>query len=200
MDYVVTVDYPLEHLAAISNAAGGIDTPLMRQWLATRKPVLFDERTPWSGMDHHWLDNFGRNGLVNAAVDAFLDDRHCVGTYFSFHRLPAMDQKVLSTTFAWLTPLIHLTLMQVIAAVEEKGGDPAGRFSTLTVREREIATWVGKGKSNAEVAMLTKLSENTVKHHLTRILDKTGCPNRAGLAAAIAERTAAPLQAGTKVL
>lgn len=33
MDYVVTVDYPNEHLLAIRNTAGGIDTPIMRRWL-----------------------------------------------------------------------------------------------------------------------------------------------------------------------
>jgi len=36
MDYVIGVDYPVEHLEAISNAAGAIDTPLMRHWLVTR--------------------------------------------------------------------------------------------------------------------------------------------------------------------
>jgi hypothetical protein len=43
-DYVVAIDYPLAHLAAIRNASGHMDTPLAERWYKTRQPVLFDER------------------------------------------------------------------------------------------------------------------------------------------------------------
>ena len=35
LDYAVTVDYPVGHLEGIRNRAGGIDTPILRRWLAS---------------------------------------------------------------------------------------------------------------------------------------------------------------------
>lgn len=71
-------------------------------------------------------------------------------------------------------------------------------YSSLTRREQEIALLIGNGKSNGDIAALLGLSKNTVKHHISRILDKTGCGNRAGLAALIAQRD--QMSIGTKVL
>jgi hypothetical protein len=51
MDYVVTVDYPAEHLQAIRNPSGGIDTPLMRRWLMQRSPIFFDVEDPWADLN-----------------------------------------------------------------------------------------------------------------------------------------------------
>jgi len=200
MDYVVTVDYPIELLAAIRNPAGGIDTPLMRRWLATRKPVFFDESVPSEGIGATWLEHFRRYGLRNAAVDAVFDENNCIGSYFSFHLLPTIDQEMLTRNFLALTPLLHTTLTRVIATLQQRSSELSDAFSQMTEREREIATWIGKGKGNADIALLTGLSENTVKHYLTRLLSKTGCANRAGLAAIVVNQVHSSFGTGTKVL
>jgi hypothetical protein len=43
----VTIDYPVGHLDGIRNRAGGIDTPILRRWLATHEPQLFEADDPW---------------------------------------------------------------------------------------------------------------------------------------------------------
>lgn len=58
MDHIVAVDFPIEYLAAIQNVAGGIDTPLMRRWFATRNPVYFDAAAPAAEIDRGWLAKF----------------------------------------------------------------------------------------------------------------------------------------------
>ena len=63
-----------------------------------------------------------------------------------------------------------------------EGADSATRLATLSEREAEIAQWVKLGKSNREIASLSKVSENTVKHHLTSIFDKLGVETRGQLA------------------
>ena len=65
-------------------------------------------------------------------------------------------------------------------------------------REKEIASWISQGKSNPEIADLLSLSESTVKHHVGRMLNKTGCGNRAGLAAAMALRDQRALTGGER--
>jgi two-component system nitrate/nitrite response regulator NarL len=52
----------------------------------------------------------------------------------------------------------------------------------LTSREREIVALVAEGDSNKGVARRLKVGEDTVKHHLTSIFDKTGVSNRLELA------------------
>lgn len=200
MDYVVTVDYPTEHLRSICNSAGSIDTPLMRRWLMQRTPVFFDADAPWPDVDDRWLQNFRNHGLRNAAVDAVLDECCYVGTYFSFHALPEIDCNSLIAVFAKLTPLLHSTLMQVIATVPATGAGVPQRFSLLTAREREIADYISNGKSNSEIAKLLSVSENTIRNHVSRILDKTGCGNRAGLARLVAQQASMLYGMGTKVL
>lgn len=51
----------------------------------------------------------------------------------------------------------------------------------LTARQREVLALVATGGSNREVAQKLRLSEDTVKHHITKILDKTGMSSRVEL-------------------
>ena len=52
----------------------------------------------------------------------------------------------------------------------------------LTPREREVLTLVSAGCANKEIARQCAVSEETVKHHLTRIFGKVGASNRTELA------------------
>lgn len=53
-----------------------------------------------------------------------------------------------------------------------------GPLSTLTRREEQILRLVAAGNSNKEVARKTDLQEKTIKHHMTRILQKLNVRNR----------------------
>ncbi len=59
---------------------------------------------------------------------------------------------------------------------------PAPGKAALTPREREVATRVIAGCANKDIAREFSVSEETVKHHLTRIFDKLGAANRVELA------------------
>ena len=48
----------------------------------------------------------------------------------------------------------------------------------LTPRQLEVVLHVVGGLSNKEIAQTLSLSEDTIKHHLTNIFDKTGVSNR----------------------
>jgi two-component system nitrate/nitrite response regulator NarL len=52
----------------------------------------------------------------------------------------------------------------------------------LTRRELEILRAIVSGHSNKEIAGKLSISEDTVKHHLTNVFDKTGVGNRLELA------------------
>ena len=51
----------------------------------------------------------------------------------------------------------------------------------LSVRERELVTLVAQGRTDAQIAAQLFISVRTVRSHLDRIRDKTGCRRRADL-------------------
>ena len=51
----------------------------------------------------------------------------------------------------------------------------------LSARERELVTLVSLGRTDAQIATQLYISIRTVRSHLDRIRDKTGCRRRADL-------------------
>jgi predicted ATPase/DNA-binding CsgD family transcriptional regulator len=58
---------------------------------------------------------------------------------------------------------------------------PTPGAGTLSARERELVTLVARGRTDADIAAQLYISIRTVRSHLDRIRDKTGCRRRADL-------------------
>lgn len=81
----------------------------------------------------------------------------------------------------WMTE--HSLASLIDSATENPTGQPIFRNKYgLTRREGEIMTAVIDGYSNSEIAGKLRLSEQTVKHHLSRVFDKLGVHNRLEMA------------------
>jgi len=57
----------------------------------------------------------------------------------------------------------------------------------LTSREREVLGWLARGKSNAEIGEILKISAATVGKHLEHIYPKLGVENRTAAASFASE-------------
>ena len=55
--------------------------------------------------------------------------------------------------------------------------------AALTPREREVLTWVARGKTNRDIADILGMSHRTVNKHLEHIFEKLGVETRAAAAA-----------------
>lgn len=76
----------------------------------------------------------------------------------------------------YVTPSLAASLL-----FELTGGKPASAanpLDALTERERQILERVAAGDSNKEIGAQLHLSEKTVKHHMTNILQKLQARNR----------------------
>jgi DNA-binding CsgD family transcriptional regulator len=71
----------------------------------------------------------------------------------------------------------------VITAGEDGPDVAAGRpgLARLSARERELVTLVAQGRTDAQIAEQLFISVRTVRTHLDRIRDKSGCRRRADL-------------------
>ncbi len=189
LDYIVTVDYPPAHLQGIRNRAGAIETPVLRRWLATREPQLFEADQPWPDVPAAWFECYRVCGMQNTAAHAVYDTERCVGTYHSFHRIPGRLGAAHVEALKRLVPVMHEALCRVIGLLNLDARF-AARLAELSAREKEIAQWVKWGKTNGEIASLSGVSENTVKHHLTNIFGKLTVESRAQLVHRLLEHEA----------
>ena len=74
-------------------------------------------------------------------------------------------------------------LVQYLRMLVQSSGEEARQKKFgLTPRELEIVSAVVAGYSNKEIAEYFKISEDTVKHHLSNIFDKLGVSTRLELA------------------
>ncbi|GBL46655.1 transcriptional regulatory protein UhpA [Sulfuriferula multivorans] len=62
-------------------------------------------------------------------------------------------------------------------------------FSKLSQREREIVELVAQGLSNKAISSRLDLSENTVRNHLSNIMEKLGMQNRVQVATSALKHT-----------
>jgi len=91
----------------------------------------------------------------------------------------AMPEELSAAVFAVVRGLVVLPrgltggLLQGTAAVAEELAE------SLTVREREVLELLGRGLSNKMIARDLKISEHTVKFHVSSAYAKLGASNRA---------------------
>jgi DNA-binding NarL/FixJ family response regulator len=77
-----------------------------------------------------------------------------------------------------LTAAAEYALM--LTAPDAQQAPPDG-LANLSTRERELVTLVARGRTDVQIAAELHISVSTVRTHLDRARDKTGCRRRADL-------------------
>jgi two-component system nitrate/nitrite response regulator NarL len=84
---------------------------------------------------------------------------------------------------AWVGQTLITDLMDMVRTLATTAAhSPSAHTFGLTPREREVLSLVVEGCANKEIAQRFSVSEETIKHHLTRMFDKVGASNRLELA------------------
>ena len=82
----------------------------------------------------------------------------------------------------WIGRDTVTSLVEALAQLQAPVAEARRRPFGLTPRELEVLTLVATGASNKVIALQLHLSEETVKHHVTKIFEKTGQSSRVELA------------------
>src|SRR5207253_10567082 len=83
----------------------------------------------------------------------------------------------------WSGQTLTSDLVDLVRTLSQPSGPtPNQSRPSLTPREREVLALVVAGCTNKEIAQKFSVSEETIKHHLTRMFDKVGASNRLELA------------------
>ncbi|MGB2713815.1 MAG: response regulator transcription factor [Vicinamibacterales bacterium] len=82
----------------------------------------------------------------------------------------------------WLEQTLVTHLLETVRPLIQSSTATGGKLSFgLTPRERQILELVVAGQPNKEIARACSVTEQTIKHHLTRVFDKTGASSRVEL-------------------
>lgn len=84
-----------------------------------------------------------------------------------------------SRLFEGVMPYLQIAMLRAY----KKNGAATSELSSLSLREREVLSWLMEGKSNWEIGMILHISERTVKFHLQNLMRKLGAINRHQLVA-----------------
>jgi two-component system nitrate/nitrite response regulator NarL len=83
----------------------------------------------------------------------------------------------------WLGQSLVSDIMELVRRLSLGPATSTAKPSlSLTTREREVVQLVIAGHTNREIATQFSVSEETIKHHLTRMFQKVGASNRLELA------------------
>jgi DNA-binding NarL/FixJ family response regulator len=112
--------------------------------------------------------DFAEAGALGYALkDASLDE--LVGTIHAVHQGQTLcSPRILAAVVARIT---SLSRVEVVAPVGHQ-------VEPLTLREREILALMAEGLSNKEVGRRLRITVQTVKNHVHRILEKLQCHRR----------------------
>jgi len=85
---------------------------------------------------------------------------------------------VIAAGDALLAPTVTRRLISEFARLRPAAPAPDPRIQRLTPRETEVLRLVAEGLSNPEIAARLMVSDETVKTHVSRLLNKLGLRDR----------------------
>ena len=122
------------------------------------------------------------------ALTTFDDDEVLAGvlragaTGFVLKGVPAEDLqravRVVAAGGAWLDPAVTGRVLATYRTAGQRGA-PTPALDSLTGRERDVLTRIGRGETNAEIARNLSVGEGTVKTHVNHLFAKLDLRDRA---------------------
>ena len=195
---LISSHFPEEYLKLLKQPDGLIFSSAIRNWLRTSEVQLVDPGAPDfsmpPGLDSAWLTQFKASGLKNLAAYGLLDyTRHYV-SYFSFHKIPELLHAAHRRRLKMLVPHLNVALLKVLH-IDKTNTKKVIASQALTERELEVLTWVGEGKTSAEIASILGIARNTVRNQIQNTLIKLRVNTRSqAVAKAMKKGLVAPRQ------
>ena len=173
-------DFPMEYFFELRNPAdGSVDSPLMKNWRKTLKPVLFQGGRDEASYPPEWVAAFNKYALRNIIGHATLDRHGVVGDYFIFARLDEPVGPQHAEILELVTPNLAMALGRAMQNEVCDDNFAGAVHALISTRQREILQWIYQGKTNWEISKILAINEETVKYHVDQAMTKLNVKTRA---------------------
>jgi transcriptional regulator EpsA len=173
----LNLGYPLDYYYAMQSSDGKVDSPLMKQWRETCKPVLYQSGRDEAHYPANWVALVDRYDLRNIVGHGALDLNGPCSSYFIFSRLPTQVGRYEVEVLNLITPHLHNALTRIAGELSVQPATP-DFVHALSERQVEILNWINVGKSNWEIAQIVDTTRANVKYHVEQIYHKLGVSSR----------------------
>jgi len=172
-------NYPIKYFEQIEKPGGSLDSPMMRIWRETLKPVYFQ-----SGRDDHlypaeWVKGFNKFDLRNTVAHATIDRNGILANSFIFARLEGEVGPDHAEILEVLIPNLGQALGIALESEVIEGDFPGAAQHLISKRQCEILQWIFHGKTNWEISKILEISEETIKYHVEHAMNKLNVKTRA---------------------
>ncbi|MCK2221147.1 response regulator transcription factor [Actinomadura sp. ATCC 31491] len=173
--------------AVVGRAADGLEAVRLCREL-TPDVVLMDVRMPGMGGIEATREVAGPGGprvlvLTTFDLDEYVYDALRAGASGFLLKDVTAERlfdavRVVAAGDALLAPAVTRRLIGEFARMGPRPGAPVAALAALTPRETQVLRLVAEGLSNPEIAARLVVTEETVKTHVSRVLNKLGLRDR----------------------
>lgn len=165
--------FPVTYFYELEQDDGTLDSPLMKQWRHTMKPVFFQSGRDEATFPTHWIDVFKRYALHNTLANAMYDRHGRVANYIIFANLQEEVGQEHATLLELITPNICAAIARALDSNDGEQVKFAGAVHKLiSPKQRTILHWMYHGKTNHEIGHILSMNEETVKYHVEQLIKK----------------------------
>lgn len=171
--------FPVDYFYELEQADGTVDSPLMKQWRKTMKPVFFQSGRDDAAFPPDWINIFNRYALRNTLANAMYDRHGRASNYFIFARLKEEVGPTQANLVELVTPNICTAIARSLDHTETGPAKFAGAIEKIiSTRQRDILHWMYHGKTNPEIGYILEMNEETVKYHVEQLMKKLKVSSR----------------------
>lgn len=172
-------DFPLEYFDDLANKDGTVNSPLMKIWRETRKPVYFQSGRDDVTYPAEWVKIFNKHNLRNTVATAILDRLDVVSNYLIFARLKNEVGQRETQILEMLTPTLCSAVSRALRLVEPEDVFAGAVHNVFSRKQRNVLKWIYHGKTNWEISQILDMNEETVKYHVEQAMMKLDVKTRA---------------------
>lgn len=175
--YSATRYFQEAHFRALVDPVSGVIGEIASRWRQSGEPTVLDRAFSGSSDAPGLLGVIEANELKNAVVHGVWNAGGEIAGMYIFSRVPFATGRGRTILFTeMLVPTIHATFSRVLRSECPVRSGPAQAI--LRARELQIIQLIREGRTNADIAVVLKISPWTVKNHVHNILRKLGAENR----------------------
>ena len=169
---LLSFNCPAAYLQSAWQSKDVYSTFLMKRWMQSGQPQLFDLQRDTATDDRGCVKDFRASGLQNIAAHGLYDVTREHLSFFSFHQLPYPPRAEQEKSLKMIVPAMHSALLRCLPERSSTAQAIAVTSPPITGRETEVLSWIRHGKTNGEIAAILGISPHTVKNQVKSVMVK----------------------------